>query len=88
MLLGSGSDNLSPSLITWNVYVPLVLARALAGEDARVMEVIKIPWEHVDACLFFRPGGEDGELRGRDTVLRVRRTVGGERGDGRQMPEK
>lgn len=43
------------------------------------MEVIKIPWEHVDACLFFRPGGEDGELRGRDTVLRVRRTVGGER---------
>lgn len=21
------------------------------------MEVIKIPGEHVDACLFFRPGG-------------------------------
>lgn len=21
------------------------------------MEVIKIPWEHVDPCLFFRPGG-------------------------------
>lgn len=52
------------------------------------MEVIKIPREHVDACLFFRPGGEDGELRGRDTVLRVGRTVGGERGDGRQMLEK
>lgn len=33
------------------------------------MEVIKIPWEHVDACLFFRPAREDGELQGRDTVL-------------------
>lgn len=33
------------------------------------MEVIKIPWEHVDACLFLRPAREDGELQGRDAVL-------------------
>lgn len=52
------------------------------------MEVIKIPREHVDACLFFRPGREDGELRGRDAVLRAGRTAGGGRGDGRQMLER
>ena len=40
------------------------------------MEVIKIPWEHVDACLFFRPGREDGERPGRCTVLSARQTVG------------
>lgn len=33
------------------------------------MEVIKIPWEHVDACLFFRPGSEGGDLLGQHTVI-------------------
>lgn len=32
-------------------------AWSLAGNLARDMEVIKIPQEHVDACLFFRPRG-------------------------------
>lgn len=40
------------------------------------MEVIKIPWEHVDACLFFRPGWEGGELPGRCTVLSARKESG------------
>lgn len=40
------------------------------------MEVIKIPWEHVDCCLFFRPGRDGGELPGRCTVLSARRTFG------------
>lgn len=43
-----------------------------------VMEVIKIPQEHVDSCLFFRPGGESGRLPGRCTVLSARRTAGRE----------
>lgn len=45
-----------------------------------VMEVIKIPQEHVDSCLFFRPGGEGGRLPGRCTVLSARRTAGREWG--------
>lgn len=40
------------------------------------MEVIKIPWEHVDACLFFRPGCEGGELPGRYTVISTRKDCG------------
>jgi len=44
-------------------------AWSLAGKEVGVMEVIKIPWEHVDACLFFRPGGVGGLLPGRRTVL-------------------
>lgn len=45
------------------------------------MEVIKIPQEHVDSCLFFRPGGEGGRLPGRCTVLSARRTAGRESGE-------
>lgn len=44
-------------------------AWSLAGKEVRVMEVIKIPREHVDPCLFFRPRREGGELPRRCTVL-------------------
>lgn len=53
-------------------------AWGLAGKEVRVMEVIKIPWQHVDACLFFHPGREGGELPGHCTVLLSAKTESGQ----------
>lgn len=70
VILGSGSQRSSAVLLNWLVRSPL------AGRETRVMEVIKIPWEHVDACLFFRPGCEGGELPGRYAVIWTRKDSG------------
>lgn len=63
----------------WESTVPLVMPGLWQVKEL-VMEVIKIPQEHVDSCLFFRPGGEGGRLPGRCTVLSARRTAGREWG--------
>lgn len=46
------------------------------------MEVIKIPWEHVDTCLFFRPGCEGGDLPGQCAVISTTK------GSGQSVTEK
>lgn len=61
---------MSAELLNWLIQSPL------AGRETRVMEVIKIPWEHVDACLFFHPGCEGGDLPGQYAVISTTKAGG------------